>query len=160
MNAPTRDLRGRLHGRLGGPVELPYRTQAICSIAGAGLRVARANPVSVTMDGDKSVTANFKATTVLIAPTGTLTSWDNTFSWTGLSEATWYLLEVYTSGGTQVLRKWYTSAQTGCSGGTACSVSHLRRLAWRMADYKWRILDYGAYGYGTFTPYLEFTLNQ
>ena len=27
-------------------------------------------------------------------------------------------------------------------------------------DYKWHMRDYGAYGYGPFTPYLNFTLNQ
>ena len=42
------------------------------------------NPVSVTMDGNKSVTANMRGDTPL-SPSGTLTSWDNTFSWTGLT---------------------------------------------------------------------------
>jgi hypothetical protein len=95
---------------------------------------------------------------LLIAPSGTLGSWNNTFSWTGQSDATWYLLEVYTSGGTQVFRKWYTSPQTGCSGGAACSVIPPETAALASGAYKWRILDYGAYGYGTWTSYLNFTL--
>jgi uncharacterized repeat protein (TIGR02543 family) len=115
------------------------------------------NPVSVTMDGDKTVTANFKSTPVLIAPSGTLSGWNGAFSWTGISEATWYLLEVYTSGGTQVFYKWYTSAQTGCAGGTACAVTP-STLSLPSGDYKWRILDYGAYGYGTYTAYKNFKI--
>jgi uncharacterized repeat protein (TIGR02543 family) len=120
-----------------------------------------ANPVSVTMNANRSVTANFKAIPVLIAPNGAITSWNNTFSWTGLSNATWYLLEVYTADGTvQVFRKWYTSSQTGCSGGTSCSIAPPETSGLANGNYKWRILDYGAYGYGTWTGYMNFTLAQ
>jgi hypothetical protein len=118
------------------------------------------NPVSVTMNSDKNVTVNFKITPVLSAPSGTLASWNNTFSWTGLTNATWYLLEVYTPGGTQVFRKWYTNTQTGCAGGTACAVVPPETAALAGGAYKWRILDYSAYGYGTWTPYMNFTLSQ
>jgi uncharacterized repeat protein (TIGR02543 family) len=124
----------------------------------SGAASGTSNPVSVVMDGDKTITANFKATVVLIAPTGTVTGWDNTFSWTGLSNATWYLLEVYTSGDTQVHRKWYTSAQTGCSGGTGCSVVPPETAGLANGAYKWRMLDYGAYGYGTWTNYSNFSI--
>jgi uncharacterized repeat protein (TIGR02543 family) len=127
----------------------------------SGAATGTSNPVSVTMDGDKSVTANFEAIIVLISPSGTLGSWDNTFSWTGLSNATWYLLEVYTAdGSTQVHRQWYTSAQTGCSGGTSCSIVPPETAGLANGDYKWIMLDYGPYGYGNWTDYMEFTLNQ
>jgi hypothetical protein len=116
------------------------------------------NTISVTMNGNKNVTANFKATPALTAPSGSVTNWNKTFTWTGLNNATWYLVEVYTSGGTQVFYKWYTSSQTQCAGGTACSVT-ASELNLPNGTYKWRILDYGAYGYGTFTSYLNFTLN-
>ncbi len=47
------------------------------------------------MDGDKNVTANFTALgATLLDPHGPLTSWNNTFSWTGLAEADWYLVQV------------------------------------------------------------------
>jgi uncharacterized repeat protein (TIGR02543 family) len=118
------------------------------------------SPASVVMDGDKAITANFKAMLVLISPSGTLTSWDNTFAWMGISDATWYLLEVYTPDGTQVFRMWYTSAQTGCAGGTDCSVMPPETAGLANGNYKWRMLDYGAYGYGTWTPYLNFGLDQ
>jgi len=117
------------------------------------------NPVSIVMDGNKSVTANLRGNTP-ISPTGTLGSWNNTFSWTGQSNATWYLLEVQTPGGGLVFRKWYTSAQAGCSGGTACSIVPAETAGLANGDYKWHILDYGAYGYGTWSAYLNFTLNQ
>ncbi|MBI4761641.1 MAG: choice-of-anchor Q domain-containing protein [Chloroflexota bacterium] len=119
------------------------------------------NPVSVTMNANKSVTANFKATPVLVAPNGALVSWNNTFSWSGLPNATWYLLEVYTADGSvQVFRKWYTSSQTNCSSGTSCFVSPPETAGLANGNYKWRILDYGAYGYGTWTEFMFFTLNQ
>jgi uncharacterized repeat protein (TIGR02543 family) len=126
----------------------------------SGTANGTSNPVSVVMDGDKIITANFKATVVLVAPEGEVTTWDGSFTWNGLSNATWYLLEVYNSGGTQVHRKWYTSTQTGCSGETACAVTATETLGLPNGAYRWYILDYGAYGYGTWTPYMEFTLNQ
>jgi hypothetical protein len=124
----------------------------------SGAATGAGNPVSVTMDANKSVTANFKSTPVLIAPNGVQGSWSPAFSWTGLSNATWYLVEVYTSGGTQVFYKWYTSPQTGCSGGTACAVVATELAGLGSGSYKWRILDYGDYGYGTFTQYTNFSI--
>jgi uncharacterized repeat protein (TIGR02543 family) len=116
------------------------------------------NPVTVTMDGDKTVTANFRGTLTPLTPSGTLTNWDHSFSWAGLSDATWYLIEVQTSAGTQVLREWYTSAQAGCAGGTACAVTPAA-LSLANGDYKWRVMDYGGYGYGSNTAFKPFTLN-
>ena len=116
------------------------------------------NPVSVTMDGPKSVTANMRGET-LLSPSGTVTSWGNTFSWTGHAAATYYLVEVQKTDNTLVLRKWYTAAQAGCAGGTACSISPVELATLANGDYKWHMRDYGAYGYGPFTPYMNFTLN-
>lgn len=113
---------------------------------------------TVTMDGNKSVTANLRGNT-LLSPSGTLASWDNVFSWTGHAAATHYLLEVQKPDNTYMLYKWYTSAQTGCAGGTNCSISPAQLSGLANGDYKWRIRDYGSYGYGPFTPYMNFTLN-
>jgi hypothetical protein len=96
---------------------------------------------------------------VLISPTGTLTSWNNTFTWTGVSGATWYLLEVQTSDGTPVLSKWYRTSATGCSGDLSCVVLPAEMMSLANGDYKWRIQDYGAYGYGPFTAFTNFALN-
>jgi hypothetical protein len=117
------------------------------------------NPVTVTMDADKSVTANMYGNTPL-TPSGTITTWNGSFTWTGArSDATWYLIEVQTDGGTQVFRKWYTSSQTNCAGGTACSVTPTG-LTLENEKYKWRVLDYGAYGYGINSAFKSFTMNS
>ena len=114
---------------------------------------------TVTMDADKSVTANLRGNT-LISPSGTLTTWNNTFSWTGHAAATYYLLEVRKPDNTIVLYRWYTAAQAGCAGGTACSLSPTQLAGLANGDYKWYVRDYGAYGYGAYTPAMTFTLNQ
>ncbi|MFZ5884574.1 MAG: choice-of-anchor Q domain-containing protein, partial [Chloroflexota bacterium] len=116
-----------------------------------------ATTVSVTMGGNKSVTANLRGNT-LVAPSGTLTTWSNVFSWTGHAQATHYLLEVRKADDTVVLWKWYTSSQAGCAGGSACSLSPAELTGLANGSYKWRIRDYGVYGYGPFTPYMNFTI--
>jgi hypothetical protein len=124
----------------------------------SGDAIGSSNPVSFTMDSNKSVTANFSGIT-LIAPTGNPTSWNNTFSWTGFNNSSWYLLDVYTSTDTLVLRKWYTVAQTNCSGGTACSVSPIETAGLANGNYKWRVLDYGPYGYGMWSGFKTYNLS-
>jgi uncharacterized repeat protein (TIGR02543 family) len=119
-----------------------------------------ANPLTITMDADKHVTANFKLTVLPISPSGDQWGvWDQTFTWRGLPDATWYLIQVQMSDGTPVFIQWYTSEQAACSGGTACSVV-VSELNLAEGGYKWRILDYGAYGYGTFTPFKSFTITN
>src|SRR5690606_9905908 len=74
------------------------------------------NPVTITMDGDKSVTANFRAVSAnLISPIDLVTDWDASFEWTGVTGATRYYLEVLKADGTLVHRKWY-DAVPYCSG--------------------------------------------
>jgi len=119
------------------------------------------NPVSITMDTNKSATANLTALgATLIAPAGSLTSWDNTFSWTGVTGATWYLVQVQAADDTVILQKWYTADAAGCSGDLSCAVSPEETLNLSDGDYKWRILDYGDYGYGNWSPYTTFVLNR
>jgi hypothetical protein len=117
----------------------------------------------VTMDGDKTITATFIQTptgVVLGQPSGTLTIWDHTFNWTGFTDATWYNLEVQTASGAPVLNYWYTSAEAGCAGGTTCAVTPPPTLNLANGDYQWRIQDYGPSGYGSWTAFQNFTLNQ
>jgi hypothetical protein len=118
------------------------------------------NPILITMDADKNTTANLTALgAALISPTGLLTSWDNTFSWTGISDASWYLVQVQAMDDTIILQKWYTADAVSCSGDSSCIVSPTETLNLANGDYKWRILDYGGYGYGNWTPYTNFNLN-
>jgi predicted extracellular nuclease len=115
------------------------------------------NPLSVTMDGNKSMTANLRGTS-LIAPTGSLSGWDHTFTWTGANGATWYFLEVQTSGGTVVLYKWYTAAAASCAGDLSCFLTPAELAGLPNGDYQWRVQDYGAYGYGIWTAFMPFSL--
>ena len=92
---------------------------------------------------------------ILGQPSGTLTSWDGLFHWTGLSGATWYRLEVQDAGGTPLLGQWY-SAGTNCVG-LDCAVA--TGLSLGNGVYHWRVQDYGAYGFGTDTALQNFTLN-
>jgi hypothetical protein len=96
---------------------------------------------------------------ILGAPSGTLTSWNRSFQWTGFPDSTWYFLEVQTSTGTPVFDAWYTNTQAGCEVSTSCAILPSQALSLPNGDYQWRILDYGAYGYGTWTPFQSFTLN-
>ncbi len=117
------ELYGRLHGRYGGAGDC--RAQRRLRLLQLERGCKRHNQPGLGDDGREQECDSqlHSFARPRWHPTGTLTSWDKIFSWTGLADATWYLLEVQTSGGTQVFRKWYTSAQTDCSGGTACSVT-------------------------------------
>jgi hypothetical protein len=98
------------------------------------------------------------STEVLLgSPAGTLTSWDKSFDWTGMTAATDYWLEVQSSGGAVLYGQW-NSAGFLCGGGTTCSTIPAG-LNLPNGNYRWRILDYGAYGYGVYTAYQDFTLN-
>ncbi len=94
-----------------------------------------------------------------ISPAGTLTSFNGTYTWTGNSTATWYILEVSTSTGTVLATRWVTPAQAGCPTGTGCTSNALAFLNLGNGSYRWRVLNYGAYGYGAWTGYTTFTLN-
>ena len=100
------------------------------------------NPISVTMSGNKSVTANFRASVVPVAPAGTLSSWDNTFSWSGHTDCEPVSAEVQKADGRRCGYTWYT-AEGGLHGGHGLRGRVEGWRAWR-GDYKWRIQDYGA----------------
>ena len=85
----------------------------------------------VTMDAAKSVTASFTAVVVLGSPNGDLASWGNSFNWTGVSPATYYIYEIYNAGDVRLLQKWYTTAEAGCDGDLSCGVSPAARRTWR-----------------------------
>ncbi|HBD01903.1 MAG: hypothetical protein UX38_C0006G0042 [Microgenomates group bacterium GW2011_GWC1_46_16] len=96
---------------------------------------------------------------VLNSPINNQASWNNTFSWTGVTGATYYRFEAYKNDGTAVHVLWYTVAQA-CSG-LVCSISPTQTLNLTPGEeYKWRIADYGDYGkglvQGTYTNYMPF----
>ena len=159
INASTQNCSG---GYMSGTVvqltALPNSGYTFASWSGNA--AGTSNPVSITMDAHKSITANLTALgATLIAPVGEQTSWNNSFTWTGVNEATWYLVQAQTNDDTVILQKWYTADAAGCSGDLSCVVSPEETLNLANGDYKWRILDYGDYGYGSWTPYTNFSLN-
>ncbi len=95
----------------------------------------------------------------LLDPHGSQTSWNNTFTWTGLAGADWYLVQVQDASDNNLLAKWYTAEAADCAGDLSCTISPDETLNIANGDYKWRILDYGSYGYGNWSPYTTFTLN-
>ncbi len=118
------------------------------------------NPVSITMDGNKSVTANLTVLGAdLLAPHGALTSWNNNFTWTGLTDANWYLVQIQSTDNTNILTKWFTAEAATCSGDLRCAITPEETFTLANGNYKWRILDYGSYGYGNWSPYKTFSLN-
>jgi hypothetical protein len=97
-------------------------------------------------------------TIILVSPTGTLTSWSNQFSWTGISGATYYHLQVFDATTDTIIHdQWFNT--TVCSGlDCAVSPSALADLA--NGSYKWKIQSYSPSGYGPWSSYLSFTLDR
>jgi len=72
-----------------------------------------------------------------------------TFNWQPVQDATWYLLEVYDGANTQapqVHRSWYTAEQVA-NCDPECSVT----ISLEEGNYYAQVMDWGAYGYGTWT---------
>ena len=95
---------------------------------------------------------------VLLSPTGSPETWNNTFSWTGIPAATYYYVQVIGPNQTVVYGEWYSIAQA-CTG-LDCHISPDSTRDLGAGDYSWRILDYGDYGLGLWTDNLPFTLPQ
>ena len=98
------------------------------------------------------------AISVLGDPINTLTSWDQSFNWTGVSGATWYYLEVQNASGGILLGKWYTAGSICVA--QSCTVTPAELSGLPNGLYKWQMRDYGGYGYGHLTALQEFTLNR
>jgi hypothetical protein len=127
----------------------------------SGSATGTANPLSITMNGNKSVTANLTvAPAVLISPSGTLNSWNNTYSWTGVSGATWYVFDVLRADNSTLVHQWVSAAQAGCNTDLSCVYSPAATANLTNGTYRWRVQDYGPSGYGNATPLKNFTLEQ
>ena len=114
---------------------------------------------AVTIHGDTAVTATFTQSptgVVLVAPSGILGGWDNTFSWTGISSAEYYHLEVYDAADTLILGQWYNlSICTGLN----CVASPLETGNLTSGDYTWRVQTYGSGVFSPWTDFMSFTIN-
>jgi VCBS repeat-containing protein len=103
-----------------------------------------------------TITVTDAAEVVLIAPSGILDDWDNTFSWSGMADAEYYQLEVYDAADTLILGQWFT---TSICSGLDCAVSPAEALNLSGGDFTWRIQTFGASGYGQWTEFMSFTIN-
>jgi hypothetical protein len=117
-----------------------------------------ASSVSITMSGNKSETASFRGIAVLTAPSGTVAGWDHKFRWTGVGNATKYQFDVRKSNGVVLLSATYTAASAACPGGGPCVLAPSTLANLGVGNYRWRVRDYGAYGYGPWTDYVNFAL--
>ncbi len=121
---------------------------------------------------------------VLISPKGSITDATPTYMWTGSPKVTWYYLWVAQVGGSSnatsedylelnevlpnppqddisitakpVIKKWYTAAQAGCAGGSACKVTPTTQL--NDGNYLWYVRTWNSKGYGDWSVPLNFTL--
>jgi hypothetical protein len=97
-----------------------------------------------------------------ISPAGSVSNYDNSFSWTGITRATDYVIEVYTSGDVSVVSPtWRTASQAACvAPDLDCATTvGLGNLA--AGDYKWRVRAYdnATATYGAWTDYQAFTIS-
>jgi hypothetical protein len=95
-------------------------------------------------------------TVILISPNGTLSNWNNTFTWTGIGNADFYQLEVYDASDVQLYSQWFT---TSICTDLDCVVSPLETQNLANGDYKWRVRTYGASGFSPYTEFLIFTVS-
>jgi major membrane immunogen (membrane-anchored lipoprotein) len=96
------------------------------------------------------------ATVTLNSPTGTLSSWDRYFRWTGIPGSTFYLIEVYNVSNVKIFSQWINL--TSCSGLT-CAFKPDALGTLPNGSYTWRMRDYSSTGYGPYTSYMPFVLN-
>jgi hypothetical protein len=98
---------------------------------------------------------------VLISPSGTLASWNNTFSWTGVADATQYRLFVSTANDqtTYVNSLFTVGTEITCDAGLNCMLSPAATASLPSGSYHWKLQDYGPLGAGTWTDLKDFTLS-
>ena len=112
-----------------------------------------------TWTGWQEFTLNISIPVVVLGePSGELPSWDGSFHWTGVADATYYYLQVQNADGEILLGRW-NATEVACVGET-CSVMAAELSSLPNGLYRWRIQDYGPYGFGTWTQFQEFTLNR
>lgn len=96
--------------------------------------------------------------TTPISPSGTLSTWDNIFTWTGESGATFYLIGLYDDEYNTLGSQWITPSSASCEEpDLSCIASPGFIESLSDGTYYWRILPYFA-DYGLWTDYLSFTL--
>jgi hypothetical protein len=99
-------------------------------------------------------TAGAPPATTLQSPRGSIGTQTPTFSWTRVTEATWYYVWVSNAGGAAVVQAWF-SATSVCDRLT-CSVTPAATLD-AGNRHTWWVETYGGFGYGPWSTGLSFT---
>ena len=112
----------------------------------------------VETDLAQAITVNAGASVILIAPSGAYEVWVNSFEWTGIPNATWYLLQVRTLDDVDLFLQWYLIVDVGQGvGDLDCAVSPAALANLPLGSYKWRILPYTT-DYLVWTDYKYFSV--
>jgi hypothetical protein len=132
-----------------------------CSITGSALPNGSYSWVVITSNaygnGPSSSSMSFTVgavpgKTVLVSPSGTITTTTPTYSWNAVLNATNYFLWVNNAG------TWYSASAAGCGSGTGtCSVTGGALPA---GAYTWYIQTNNSYGNGLTSDGLSFTIQQ
>jgi hypothetical protein len=93
-----------------------------------------------------SAKMNFTVTAILTGPSGTITTGNPTFQWTGITTATYYKLWVGKADGTLVFSKWYTPTDAGCSSDTSCVITESTPINLGSGAYRWYIKSWDSGG--------------
>jgi hypothetical protein len=94
--------------------------------------------------------------TTLASPSGSLGTRTPTYSWSAVSNSTWYYLWVNGPSGT-VIQQWYTAEQAGCPSGTgSCSVTPTTALA--AGVHRWWVQTWSEIGTGPWSDPMDFSL--
>jgi hypothetical protein len=105
-------------------------------------------------------TLNLPAPKVLISPVGAQSSWNNVFHFTGAPAATMYRVYISSLDDTTIYVNQFMAvgSEISCTG-TDCTLSPTATKSLGNGNYHWKILDYGAYGVGVWTPYANFSIS-
>lgn len=132
----------------------------------SGNATGTANPINITMNGNKGVTAKFLPSVVLLDPVSPpdITTWTNTFHWTGAIGATYYILNVYDASNVLIYSQSVTTTAGGCvAPDYDCVYSPGPASMINLADgtYHWRITPYvPGIGYVSVPGSLYFTIDR
>jgi len=115
---------------------------------------------TVTMDGEKTVTAHFTSgpppAATLISPVGIISDTTPTYTWGEVATATWYKLWVDGPSGT-LINQWYRAEDANCAEGV-CAVTPATVLS--EGEHAWWVQTWNDAGYGPWSTPLGFYVGE
>ena len=94
--------------------------------------------------------------TTLDWPTGTIVESAPVFSWSAVTDSTWYYLWVDGPSGDTILREWYRSSDV--ADGGLCSINP--QLSLTNGTYKWWVKTYNGNGHGPWSSAMTFLFDS